>query len=220
LINRRLAFQYYHFVGVLPVWPLRLLYRWGIKSSVGRCIGPIGVVDFNQDDTDNVAFLQATVDAIELIEQISPRRHRLLFREIRYIVNAELNSGGCYDHFCKCIEVDFGKYHLYPESDDYGWYLARYAALLVHEATHGRIYAFRFPYVKQTRVQIERICRTEQRRFLESWSRGRFDISELSPEFDEKQRDYHWKSNRFRQGRDFLRRVRDSSGAHARNRRT
>jgi hypothetical protein len=192
------------------------LYSRVLRVSVKKKVDGIGIVDMNRDDTDNEAFLEATVAALNLIRQLDARRYANLIRHVHFIVNGELDSGGRYQYHTRSIELDFPKYRVYPDADDYGWYLARYAAVVIHEATHARLCALSFPYTTRTRVQIERICVAEQRRFLAKWSGGRFELSELRQEFDERQWHGYWYGGAWRRVRDLLKRMRRSPGTYAR----
>jgi hypothetical protein len=197
---------------------LTCFYGRGLRASVRARVESIGLVDMSFDDSDDDAFIRATTDALALIQRVDPRRYGIILREAAFIVSGELTSGGCYERCNRSIEVDFPRYGVYPEADDYGWYLARYAAVLVHEATHGRLHSQWFPYTKGTRAQIERICHAEQSRFLTRWAAGRFDQADLVPPFDERLWHYHWYGGIIRRTRDLLRRIRGSHGGYARSR--
>jgi hypothetical protein len=218
LQRRRLRYLLRYHVWRAPLAWLHCLYRRGFRTSVKARVESIGLVDMSLDDSDDEAFVRATTDALALIQRLAPRRYRTILRETAFIVNAELTSGACYNRYTRSIGVDFPRYRVYPEADDYGWHLARYAAVLVHEATHGRLESRWFPYTKGTRAQIERICHAEQSRFLARWSAGRFDLAELVPPFDETRWHRHWYGGILRRTRDILRRIRGSHGGYARGR--
>jgi hypothetical protein len=54
------------------------------------------------------------------------------------------------------------------QAKDHDWYLYCYASTLVHEATHGAIYSGYVTYTKRNRLRIEKLCHTEERRFLQN----------------------------------------------------
>jgi hypothetical protein len=57
-------------------------------------------------------------------------------------------------------------YYRYEFAKNHDWYLHCYAAALVHEATHGSVYSHYVPVLERNRLRIERLCRTEEIRFL------------------------------------------------------
>src|SRR5262249_6875720 len=63
-------------------------------------------------------------------------------------------------------EVNFAWFPFAESPERHEWLLAQYAALLIHEATHGRLHALYFHYNAATRLRIERICTAEARRFV------------------------------------------------------
>ena len=80
-----------------------------------------------------------------------------------------------------------------------------YAATLVHEATHGYIEAKGFRYIKPNRLRIERICRSEENRFL-----SRID-SEWGDALHNPFNPQHWdRKSGFEQVRKQLQRIAES----------
>lgn len=195
----------------LPVMPLRWLYAYGLRKSVRERIGSVSCVDMNFDASDDQQFLQSTCEALSLIRSTSPRHFNLVQRELRYIVNGELNSIGQFDPFHRTCDVDYGRFKLEPDSADYGIRLVLYASTIVHEAVHGRLFSLGFPYSKKRRGQIERICRTEQRRFVNKWSAGRFDIDEIVSKYHPDLWHDSWHATRLKQFRDLMKRVKESA---------
>jgi hypothetical protein len=188
--------------GNLLLW---LLKSWILRSRAKAEYKGIRIVDLNFDDTDDQAFIACTLDALRLIEEHAPRHFRRIQREVRYIVNQDLSTGGQYLRvFRQCI-VDFPRYQDYSEGsldprcregEDYLWYLAYYAATLVHEATHGHLYSRGMPYLRETRVRIERICHTEEERFVARLPDEDYDFPSLIKPFDETKWNSYWNRTR------------------------
>jgi hypothetical protein len=153
-------------------------------------------VNFN--DREDADFVEITKEALALIRCIDPGRYGIIVRHIRYIVNNGLIDGADYNRYLRMCMVGFGGFRLEKGSEHYEWYLAWYAAGLVHEATHGRLHSLWFPYTKATRVRIERICHAEERRFASRITSKAYDFSTLVRPFDEMDWDYHWKAGTIR----------------------
>ncbi|MCB8932531.1 MAG: hypothetical protein M9921_07065 [Fimbriimonadaceae bacterium] len=100
--------------------------------------------------------------ALDLVESADPRRMARIQRELDYIVDTELSSLASYTAGRIC-NVDFTKFEVARQPE---WLLPMYASSIIHEATHGTLYARGLPYTKRNRLRIERICRAEENRFL------------------------------------------------------
>ena len=165
----------------------------------------------------DVPFSQATRDALEMIQHYDPRRFRVIEREVRLIVNQSLASGASYDRSIRQCKIDFARYWVDadgsfwdPKAEGYEWYLARYASTLVHEATHGRLDSLHFAYTKDTRLRIERICVSEQRRFLAHLPQDRYDFEALIPAFDPQKWEVHWRLGWWKRALQLLRRQQEN----------
>jgi hypothetical protein len=143
----------------------RLLARLHVKicqaTKVGEYRG-IQFSDWNQNPNDDARFVTMTNEALTLIERLDPRRFLRVRRQLQFIQNTELCSGG---HYLSCgiCQVDFGRYDRPTDSD---WWLYQYAGTIVHEATHGLIVAKGIRTNRKNWIRIERICRAEQNGFL------------------------------------------------------
>ncbi len=82
------------------------------------------------------------MEALHLISLYDVRRFRRVQKYIRYIIYRENISAGTYDKHGKVCWIDLS---YFPFESDPEWYLAQYAAALVHEATHGWIDARKIP---------------------------------------------------------------------------
>jgi hypothetical protein len=108
-------------------------------------------------------FCKGTLEALQLIERVDPRRFRRIQQQIRIIVHSELVSGATYKRVGRICDVDYTRYKL---ERDHDWYLRCYASALVHEATHGVLYSRFVAYTARNRLRTEKLCQLEERRFL------------------------------------------------------
>jgi hypothetical protein len=116
-------------------------------------------------------FVRITCEALQLIQDYSPRHFQRLQRHVRFISYERLISGGQWNTGTATCKIDFSK--LYPaftpehltEEFAYEWHLTYYAGVLIHEATHAHLESLGFPYTQKTYQRIEQICETEERRF-------------------------------------------------------
>lgn len=213
-LRRFLASRVYPVVS--PAALIAIPARHAILSSrTAATVDGIGLVDLNFDHTDDLDFQRTMTDALALIRAHDPRRYAIVQREVRWVVNAELGSWGQYDRSLQACNVDFGRYGI-PSDGDYPWYVAAYAALIIHEATHGRLMTLGFVYTRRYRARIERICRNEERRFAARLPRISYDFEELVPPFQEQDWHRSWYGGRVQHARSVLARVRQSREREAR----
>lgn len=141
---------------------LEKLRVWLCKRFLIDEICGIGIADVNCSDPRSSAFRIKTRQALDLIRTHDPRRFLRVQKYIRYIRNTALHCAGKYCSGNMC-ELDFGRWDFsqHPEKTLYG-----YAAVIVHEATHGYLRAKGFGRTKRNWMQLERICRSEENRFL------------------------------------------------------
>jgi hypothetical protein len=143
-------------------WILKaLLLKICDATQVGS-YGGIKFSDWNGNPKDDSGFAARTTEALKLIQRLDPRRFARVERHLLCIQNTELPGAGRFLPFGLC-QVDFGRYDFARYSD---WCLYQYAGTIIHEATHGMLYAKGVRRKKSNWIQIERICRTEQNRFL------------------------------------------------------
>ena len=122
----------------------------------------IRLCDVNNNPNDDAPFTLRTKQALDLIMEVDKRRFIRLQRTIRYIVNKELFSGGAYLP-CGACAIDFGRYR-FDRNESLA--LFQMAGLIVHESTHGLLESMNIPRLRRRWVQVERICRSEENRFL------------------------------------------------------
>jgi hypothetical protein len=109
------------------------------------------------------------MDALYWLEKYDTRRFRRLQKHLRGIVHDTMEDYASYNGRTQECEVNF--FAITPNwetvaPDHYEWYLTRYASTIVHEATHGYLESLGFAYTPENREQIERICHSEQMRFI------------------------------------------------------
>lgn len=174
----------------------------------------IRVVDVNFNDTDDLSFAVTVKAALDLIRKHDPRRFRMVLRHLRYIVNVELISGGQYNHALRSCRIDFGRIPLDKAELYSDWYLAWIACTIVHEATHGRLESRWFAYTPTTRVQIERICCAEERRFAHRLYEAGYEFAlDIIRDFDPSPWQKYWKSNMRQRWKVLQQRIEESKAA-------
>jgi len=192
------------------------LYWCLLRSYVRARYGRIAVTDISEGKNRFPSFAESTIDALRLIETVDPRRFRVVERELAFIVNKELLSGGQYYRPLRSCSCDFSRYQFDKQHEQYEWWLAYHAGLIVHEATHGRLMSLYFPYTKKTRLQIERICHAEQRRFVAQLPSERYDFArDLVGPFDETCWHPSWNRTRWQYLKAMMRRWKSDDVAAA-----
>jgi len=149
---------------MLPSFTQRRLKEYWEHSRVGEHVG-IVFADMSRATDAQDDFIGRTRSALDLIAQVDPRRFQRVQAHIKYIVHRELPSAYAMypgKQFQACF-VDFTRLHFerHPETMLWG-----YAAILVHEATHGAIERFGISSRRSNREQIEGLCDAEATRFL------------------------------------------------------
>lgn len=139
------------FVERMELWAVR-------KAEVGRFDG-IGLVDLRGHPP---SFRQTIESALQLVRAHDPRRYARITKHIRWIANRVTNSMGAeFEGSIGVCNFEFSDF-LGPDPDVTA---ARYACLLVHEATHGAIESYGIVMRPHNCIRLERLCVTEQNRF-------------------------------------------------------
>ena len=139
------------------VWPYE---QWFLRTrSIGEVEG-IVLIDYPR----NTPFFRETfATALQILQQRDPRRHKRVLRHVRRIMNFPVGySGAGYIQHLKAYATSLQP----PAEDAVRKEAILQASMLVHEATHGLLYARRIPYSPRTRERIEQLCSTEEHRFL------------------------------------------------------
>ncbi len=184
------------------------LMRW-LESSFPQCsVNGIKIIDASLPRRDDPRFLTDTVDALRLIESVDPRRYRRIRRHLKQILNTESITFAYYNRLRKQCSVDYGR-HTNPEHRE--WYQWWYATVLVHEATHGTVYAHKIMYTRALRARIERLCHTEAKRFARrADAQDRHWSDALVKPFDERDWYWYWNFTRWQRTKALFQRYREA----------
>jgi hypothetical protein len=149
-------------------------------------------------------FRQTFAAALGLIKLKDPRRFRRVCRYVKGIV--ALPTGYVRAGYVEQLQVCTVRFEPPPSKDNLAQWAAWWASMVVHEATHGLVYARGIPYDERYRERIERLCIKEEHRFLKPL---------LTPESAakmEKMRTFnsdvyrwHWASSRWQRWRQSVR---------------
>ena len=137
--------------------------KWLLRSSAIGSFQEISLASISDDHSD---FLGVIQQSLELIQNHDPRRFRRVELYTRWITNTSLSGGaysGEYWHRIKATMLDF---EFDREVGDALFHAAYFAGVIVHEATHGVIRGRGIDTNRGNRIQVERICRAEENRFL------------------------------------------------------
>lgn len=182
--------------------------RWLLQKSVVGSYGGILLVNLSGHKERSRAFPAFCTAALQLIETRDPRRFRRIQREVRYIVNQTLLSGGSYERSTRRCDIDFSYYYVAADDPNYDWYVAQLAFTLVHEATHGRIFSLGVTtYDEKNWQRIERICHDEEARFAFRIFGQFHDPAMLVPAFDASRWHPYRKMTRWQEARELIRRT-------------
>jgi hypothetical protein len=131
--------------------------RWRLGRYPSTRVGPLRLIDASL--TNNEAVLPRLAAAIALIERIEPRRLRRLERDVRRVVvlGVETPNAGC-DPYTSAVWVRVGVVTACTAQVT--------AALLVHEATHARIWRAGVHEVEAIYARLERRCWLEALAFV------------------------------------------------------
>ena len=133
------------------------------EKNVLEVVDGIRIIDFSERAKVDKRFLVDTVAALHLLKSVDCRRFHRIQREIKYIINWERLGFGSYCRPIRTCYIDYGRFR---DHSDREWNLWYYCATLVHQATQGAIYSRYVDYAPALRCRIERVCRTEARRFV------------------------------------------------------
>lgn len=172
-----------------PIWllsmvlpPLRWIvlavnYRWYRK----RC-GALWLVD-PRADKECSDFYDQIEKALRFIREHDSRRANWIEKHLNYITRADyVDSGGRYVAWNKNCQVNYSAYYQnvagsgeLTEQTQYVLTL-ELAAIIIHEATHGRIHDAGIAYAGERRERIERCCRRQEIQFLRRAAPGLKDV--------------------------------------------
>jgi hypothetical protein len=141
------------------VWPYE---QWFLRTRAAGDIEGITLIDYPRNTP---YFRETFATALGILEQRDPRRHKRVVAHVRRIMNFPVGySGAGYIQHLKAYATSFR-----PPQTEAGIRKAAIweASMLVHEATHGLLYARKIPYTPRTRERIEQLCSREEHRFLD-----------------------------------------------------
>jgi hypothetical protein len=121
----------------------------------------IPVVDY---DLYTPFFRQTIALALEIVRRKDPRRFRRICRYVKGVV--ALPIGHAQAGYIEQLQVCAVRFQPPSSKEKLPKWGAWYALMLVHEATHGLLYARGIPYDEKHRERIERLCFKEENRFL------------------------------------------------------
>lgn len=131
------------------------------------------------------AFAQVA-EALRTLRSTDPRRFARARRYLRWIIVADL-GGGSYGHELRGCFLDLEVLAMDP---------LRVAAVIVHESTHGYLFAKGFQYTPATRRREEQICVKESLGFLRRTEAGAAIEPEYRDHFErEMAREHPWFSD-------------------------
>ena len=155
-------------------------------------------------------FLEDMAAALRLIQSADPRRFRRVQREIAAVEDVPGLSSASYRRLMKRCYVDYARFDPEQRRQHPEWYTWLFAASLLHEATHGAIYSRHIQYTPKLRERIERLCRTEERRFATRADTDDRQWSEvLVPPFNVERYRASWRLTRWQRMKQLLPRYRD-----------
>jgi hypothetical protein len=136
--------------------------RWLQRSGVVAHFEGIEIADLRNRSPH---FRDTVLAALKLIKSTDPRRFARVQRHLKWIVNSTLRVPGLalYRHGTQTCMMDFVEP---TPGSDAEYPIVSCASTLVHEATHGVVACRGIAYTKDLRSRIERLCVTEEQRFL------------------------------------------------------
>jgi hypothetical protein len=176
---------------------------WSLRTSKANYFDGIGLVDFRGSGN---SFSETMRCSLRLIQEQDTRRYARVTKHIVWIVNQINNAlGAQYEHSIHALFVQF------DDAPDLSrdLVIAIHAILLIHEATHGVIESRGIRLTTDNRVQIERLCTTEQNRFaarLSAYDAVRYPLELLQCKFDARDWEPEWQRNRAERGISFVKR--------------
>jgi hypothetical protein len=140
----------------------RPFLRWLYEKSQPEEHLSFRLLSVNKDRREE--HIRTTRKAIDLIKSVDPRRFLRVQKEIRYIIIFDnMKTRASYNRATRTCSVSAET--LLPDKVK-KYLVEKYAATLVHEATHGSMYSRRVPYTSETKKRIERLCEQEAQRFF------------------------------------------------------
>lgn len=167
----------------------------------------IVVADLRIHRNQTPHFRDTLLASLRLLKDTDSGRFTRVRRRIAWIVNCTLSVHGEaeYRHATRTCAIDFQEpTPVFDPQFLIGWY----ACTLVHEATHGEIRSRGILYTAELRSRIERLCVSEEQRFLLRLTITRPELADrLYSDFDASEWKRSWAATRAEQFRAQLRRI-------------
>jgi len=143
----------------------RLLNRgvlWIQRTSEVARFDGIAIADYRNRSSH---FRDTVLSALDLIKRTDARRFARVKRQLKWIVNSTLRVPGMADYYhgTQTCRIDFVEP---APGSDAEYPIGSCASTIIHEATHGVVACRDIAYSKKLRSRIERLCVTEEQRFL------------------------------------------------------
>ncbi len=138
------------------------------ESLQEHYIGEVDGIPVSDVLKKELDFLKAVRKSMTLIQELDPRRHRRICRQLKHIVNVPLVSAGLYGHDLRMCVVDADKIFFRTYENN----IRMLACILIHEATHGVLEDKLILYTKEKRERIEGLCHKEEFRFAKRLEPG------------------------------------------------
>ena len=141
------------------VWPYE---QWFLHTRAAGEVDGIALIDYPRNTP---YFRETFATALDILRQRDPRRYKRVVTHVRRIMNFPVGySGAGYIQHLKAYATSFR-----PPPTEPGIRKAAIweASMLVHEATHGLLYARKIPFTPRTRERIEQLCSREEHHFLD-----------------------------------------------------
>jgi len=139
-------------------------------TSRSRPYRGIQLIAFGPYGVDTLAVV---VDALELLRRSDPRRFRRVEQHIKRILLGNFKTLGSYTAIGRIC----GLTYLSPPGAPNRLITYGYAAVLIHEATHGLFHKLRFAPTRANLKRIEKIIIKEEARFLAKFPEVREKVS-------------------------------------------
>ena len=185
---------------------LRALAIVRVAIWLGRATSGNAPVIINLGVTadEKSGFASAVEAALQQLRIADPRRHRRLIEQVRYIVNLPLISAANYSRWGRICLIDYGRVYL----DDF--LREELACSLVHESTHGLLHSKRIHPPTYGWKRIERICVTEELRFLAKVPNSDVLALQVRQNWNEEEIDFYYSQSWSDRLRSLLDRIKSS----------
>jgi hypothetical protein len=152
--------------------PFTLFFR--STSRLRKCwrFGGFSIYDMSWQTRDTEEFFNFAKRGFLLIEELDPRRFRVLQANITSIINIQLHTGGKHRLFDKACHIDYWRITK-KFGSELG--LRYFACTLVDSATRGVLHTRKIPVTNQNLARVRRAGLKEALRFARKFKDQNFD---------------------------------------------